>query len=39
VVTLIFHKPIEPEEFGSREELMAKVRAVINGGLPEEYQS
>jgi 1-acyl-sn-glycerol-3-phosphate acyltransferase len=39
VVTLIFHKPIEPEEFGSREELMEKVRAVINGGLPEEYQS
>lgn len=39
VVTLIFHKPIEPEEFGSREELMEKVRAVINSGLPKEYQS
>jgi 1-acyl-sn-glycerol-3-phosphate acyltransferase len=39
VVTLIFHKPIDPEEFGSREELMEKVRAVINSGLPEEYQS
>ena len=39
VVTLIFHKPIEPEEFGSREELMEKVRAVINGGLPKEHQT
>ena len=39
VVTLIFHKPIAPEEFGTREELMEKVRAVINGGLPKEYQS
>jgi 1-acyl-sn-glycerol-3-phosphate acyltransferase len=38
-VTLIFHKPIEPAEFGSREELMAKVRAAINSGLPTEYQS
>ena len=39
LVTLIFHKPIEPVEFGSREELMEKVREVINGGLPKEYQS
>jgi len=39
VVTLIFHKPIEPEEFGTRDELMDKVRAVINSGLPKEYQS
>ncbi len=39
LVTMIFHKPIEPEEFGTREELMAKVRAAINGGLPKEYQS
>ena len=39
LVTLIFHKPIEPSEFGTREELMEKVRAVINGGLPKEYQS
>jgi 1-acyl-sn-glycerol-3-phosphate acyltransferase len=38
MVTLIFHKPIEPEEFGTRDELMEKVRATINGGLPEEYQ-
>ena len=39
VVTLIFHKPIEPEEFGSREQLMEKVRSVINSGLPPEYQT
>jgi 1-acyl-sn-glycerol-3-phosphate acyltransferase len=39
VVTLVFHKPIEPAEFRSREELMAKVRAAINDGLPTEYQS
>ena len=38
-VTVVFHKPIEPQEFGSREALMEKVRDVINGGLPEEYQS
>ena len=39
LVTVIFHKPIEPGEFGSREELTEKVRAAINGGLPEEHQS
>ena len=39
MVTLVFHKPIEPAEFRSREELMAKVRAAINDGLPTEYQS
>ncbi|HEV2699005.1 MAG TPA: lysophospholipid acyltransferase family protein [Terriglobales bacterium] len=39
LVTIVFHKPIEPAEFGSRDELMQKVRMAINGGLPEEYQS
>jgi len=39
IVTVIFHKPIEPAEFGSREELTEKVRSAINGGLPGEYQS
>ena len=39
VVTVIFHQPIEPDEFGSREELTEKVRAAINRGLPPEYQS
>jgi 1-acyl-sn-glycerol-3-phosphate acyltransferase len=37
-VDVIFHDPIEPENFGSREELMAKVRTEINSGLPTEYQ-
>jgi len=36
---IVFHDPIEPNEFGSRECLMEKVRAVINQGLPPEYQS
>lgn len=34
-VTVHFHDPIEPEDFGDRDALMAKVRAVINSGLPE----
>jgi len=37
-VTVIFHPPIEPEDFGSRECLMEKVRAVIDSGLPEELR-
>jgi 1-acyl-sn-glycerol-3-phosphate acyltransferase len=31
--TVIFHPPIEPEEFGSRECLMEKVRVAIESGL------
>lgn len=38
VAKVIFHDPIEPEEFGSRELLMEKVRAAINSGLPKELQ-
>ena len=38
-VKVIFHEPIEPKDFGSRECLMEKVRAAIDGGLPEEYQA
>lgn len=38
VVKVIFHDVIEPKDFGSREELMAKVRDVINSGLDPEYQ-
>jgi 1-acyl-sn-glycerol-3-phosphate acyltransferase len=38
VATVIFHPPIEPSDFGSRECLMEKVRAVIDSGLPEEYR-
>ena len=37
-VTVIFHDPIEPQDFGDRECLMEKVRRVIDSGLPAEYQ-
>jgi 1-acyl-sn-glycerol-3-phosphate acyltransferase len=33
-VTVQFHDPIEPADFGGRDCLMAKVRAAINAGLP-----
>lgn len=36
-VQVIFHPPIEPKDFGDRECLMEKVRAVIESGLPEKY--
>jgi 1-acyl-sn-glycerol-3-phosphate acyltransferase len=39
LITVVFHQPIKPAEFGSREELMEKVRAAINEGLPVQYQS
>jgi len=38
LVTVYFHPPIEPEDFGSHECLMEKVRAAIDSGLPEEYR-
>ncbi len=37
-VKVIFHEPIEPKDFGSREELMERVRATIESGLPEEFR-
>ena len=37
-VTVIFHEPIEPKDFGDRESLKNKVREVINSGLPVELQ-
>src|SRR5579859_8119157 len=37
-VKVIFHPQIEPKDFGTREDLMEKVRAVIESGLPEEYR-
>jgi len=37
-VKVIFHPPIDPKDFGSRECLMEKVRAVIESGLPEPYR-
>jgi 1-acyl-sn-glycerol-3-phosphate acyltransferase len=38
IVTVIFHSPIEPQDFGSRECLMEKVRRAIDSGLPAELQ-
>ena len=38
-VTVSFHQPIAPADFGTREDLMEKVRASINAALPPEYQS
>jgi 1-acyl-sn-glycerol-3-phosphate acyltransferase len=38
VVKVIFHPPIEPKDFGSRECLMEKVRRVIDSGLPQEFR-
>jgi 1-acyl-sn-glycerol-3-phosphate acyltransferase len=37
-VTVIFHEPIEPKDFGDRDKLKAKVREMINSGLPAEFQ-
>src|SRR5579863_5414397 len=37
-VTVIFHRPIEPKDFGDRDCLMAKVRRAIDNGLPAELQ-
>jgi 1-acyl-sn-glycerol-3-phosphate acyltransferase len=37
-VTVIFHAPIEPKDFGSRDCLMAKVRRAIESGLPAELR-
>lgn len=37
-VQVIFHTPIEPKDFGSRDCLMEKVRSTIESGLPEEYR-
>lgn len=36
--TVIFHDPIDPKDFGTREQLMDKVRVAINSGLPKELQ-
>lgn len=38
MVTVQFHDPIEPADFGDRDCLMAKVRAVIDSGLPPELR-
>lgn len=38
VVRVIFHFPIEPRDFATREDLMAVVRAAIESGLPAELR-
>jgi 1-acyl-sn-glycerol-3-phosphate acyltransferase len=38
MVTVQFHDPIEPADFGERDCLMATVRAAINSGLPAELR-
>ncbi len=37
--TVVFHPPIEPQDFGDRDSLMEKVRNSIESGLPEEYRT
>ena len=37
-VDVTFHEPIEPKDFGTRPELMAKVRRMIDRGLAPEYR-
>ena len=39
LVRVTFHAPIEPGAFGTRDELMERVRATINSGLAQEYRS
>jgi 1-acyl-sn-glycerol-3-phosphate acyltransferase len=36
--TLVFHPPIDPRKFASREELVRAVRDAINSALPPERQ-
>jgi 1-acyl-sn-glycerol-3-phosphate acyltransferase len=36
--TLVFHAPVDPAKFATREELMEAVRQAINSALPEERQ-
>ncbi|MGA8429568.1 MAG: lysophospholipid acyltransferase family protein [Candidatus Sulfotelmatobacter sp.] len=38
LVKVVFHPPITPDEFGSRECLMERVRNVIDRGLPQHQQ-
>jgi len=37
-VKVIFHPPIEPQDFGDRDSLMEKVRLAIESGLSEEFR-
>jgi 1-acyl-sn-glycerol-3-phosphate acyltransferase len=39
LVTVTFHAPIEPAQFGTREELMERVRVAIESALPSNLRS
>ncbi len=38
-ITIVFHPPMDPQAFASRDELMQAVRAKIESALPEQYRS
>ncbi len=38
-ITIVFHSPMNPQAYSSREELMGAVRAKIESALPEKYRS
>src|SRR5215471_481483 len=38
IATLVFHPPIDPKQFSSRDDLVEAVRAAINSALPKERQ-
>jgi 1-acyl-sn-glycerol-3-phosphate acyltransferase len=38
-ISIVFHPPMDPKNFSSREELLEAVRAKIEGALPEKYRS
>src|SRR5512146_1561235 len=38
-ITIVFHPPMYPQQFASREDLMQAVRAKIESALPEQYRS
>lgn len=39
LVRLIFHPPVEPKDFGGRDDLMEQVRLAIESGLPAQYRA
>ncbi len=38
-ITIVFHTPMDPREFTSREQLLEAVRAKIESALPEQYRA
>ena len=39
LIRVIFHSPVDPHAFASREDLMEAVRATIDSALPEQYRA